>query len=270
VTATFWLLEAPDSLRAQSHREPDGTGLGYFDSDGRPVVEKQPLAAYEDQAFAREARTTHSTAFVSHVRFASTGALELRNTHPFEQEGRLFAHNGVVEDLAALEGQLGPERTLVTGDTDSERFFALITKQIAARDGDIAGGVTAAVDWVADHVPVLSLNFILIAPGELWALRYPDTHEFHVLERPAGTPLDHTSSHGTHVHSEHAASRPTVVLASEKMDDDPGWRMLQSGELLHVTERLETHSQIIRERPPARLLTLADLEGRARSSQSSS
>jgi predicted glutamine amidotransferase len=269
VTATFWLLEAPDSLRAQSHREPDGTGLGYFDAGGRPIVEKQPLAAYEDRAFAREARTTHSTAFVSHVRFASTGALELRNTHPFEQHGRLFAHNGVVEDLAALEGQLGPERTLVAGDTDSERFFALITKQISAHDGDVAAGVTAAVDWVADHVPVLSLNFILIAPGELWALRYPDTHEFHVLERPAGTPLDHTSSHGTHVHSEHAASRPTVVLASEKMDEDPGWRMLRPGELLHVTERLETHSTIIRERPPARLLTLADLEGRARSSQSS-
>ncbi len=29
--ATFWLLGAPDSLEAQSHREPDGTGLGWFD-----------------------------------------------------------------------------------------------------------------------------------------------------------------------------------------------------------------------------------------------
>jgi predicted glutamine amidotransferase len=25
--ATFWLLDAPDSLTTQSHREPDGTGL---------------------------------------------------------------------------------------------------------------------------------------------------------------------------------------------------------------------------------------------------
>jgi glutamine amidotransferase len=29
--AVFWLLQAPDSLAAQSHREPDGTGLGWFD-----------------------------------------------------------------------------------------------------------------------------------------------------------------------------------------------------------------------------------------------
>lgn len=26
--ATFWLLEAPDSLARQSRREPDGTGVG--------------------------------------------------------------------------------------------------------------------------------------------------------------------------------------------------------------------------------------------------
>jgi hypothetical protein len=27
VRATFWLLDAPDSLSIQSYREPDGTGL---------------------------------------------------------------------------------------------------------------------------------------------------------------------------------------------------------------------------------------------------
>ena len=34
VDATFWLLEAPDSLLAQSHRNPDGYGLGTFEPDG--------------------------------------------------------------------------------------------------------------------------------------------------------------------------------------------------------------------------------------------
>ncbi len=38
VQATFWLLQAPDSLAQQSRREPDGTGLGTFDPNGRPVV----------------------------------------------------------------------------------------------------------------------------------------------------------------------------------------------------------------------------------------
>ena len=43
--ATFWLLEAPDSLEEQSHREPDGTGLGWFSEEGTPCVEKAPIRA---------------------------------------------------------------------------------------------------------------------------------------------------------------------------------------------------------------------------------
>ena len=83
VRATFWLLEAPDSLSEQSRREPDGTGLGIYEHD-RPVVFKQPLAAYEDKQFAQEAREVSSRTFVAHVRYASTGAVSPENTHPFE------------------------------------------------------------------------------------------------------------------------------------------------------------------------------------------
>src|ERR687892_830386 len=107
VGATFWLLQAPDSLAEQSRREPDGTGVGWFDTDGRPHVAKQPIAAYEDEAFAREARELESTTFVAHVRYATTGGLDPSNTHPVEQDDRLFAHNGVIRDLARLERELG-------------------------------------------------------------------------------------------------------------------------------------------------------------------
>jgi glutamine amidotransferase len=265
VSATFWLLDAPDSLREQSHREPDGTGIGFFDEHGRPQVEKQPQAAYEDRAFAREARTVHATTFVGHIRYASTGALELRNTHPFEQSGRLFAHNGVVEDLPALEARIGSAMRLVRGDTDSERLFALITAEVARHHGDLSAGIAAAVGWLADNLPVLSLNFVLITPHDLWALRYPDVHELHVLERDPGRPLEQTSSHGTRIRSEHGAA--TVVVASEVMDDDPGWRELRSGELVHVSADLEVSSMIVRDASPAHPLSLADLEGRARQSQ---
>jgi predicted glutamine amidotransferase len=117
--ATFWLLDAPDSLSRQSHREPDGTGLGYFTADGTPRVDKAPIAAYQDRAFAREARQEESATFLAHVRFASTGSLDTRNTHPFEQDGRLFAHNGVIEGLDKLDDHLGEDRSLVQGDTDS-------------------------------------------------------------------------------------------------------------------------------------------------------
>ena len=143
VAATFWLIEAPDSLAQQSRREPDGTGLGTFDEHGGPVVSKQPLAAYEDQQFAREAREVRSRTFVAHIRYASTGAVSPENTHPFEQDGRLFAHNGVIGDLEKLDAELGDSRALVQGDTDSERYFALITREIG-RTGDVGTGIELA------------------------------------------------------------------------------------------------------------------------------
>jgi glutamine amidotransferase len=267
VRSTFWLLDAPDSLAMQSHREPDGTGLGWFDADGEPHVSKQPIAAYDDERFAREARQVSSRTAVAHVRFASTGELELRNTHPFEQHRRLFAHNGVIEDLTALEAQLGEDMRLVRGDTDSERFFALITREIEARDGDVPGGIEAACSWVADSLPLLAINFVLATADGLWALRYPDTHELYVLQRAPGEVLEHASSLGSRVRSERGLDRPLVVIASERMDSDPAWRLLDSGELLHVHADLQVDSKRILERPPARPLTLADLSPKARASQ---
>ncbi|HET9719980.1 MAG TPA: class II glutamine amidotransferase [Solirubrobacteraceae bacterium] len=272
ITATFWLLQAPDSLAEQSRREPDGTGLGAYDERDQPVVSKQPLAAYEDRDFATEAKDVHSRTFVAHVRYASNGGVELKNTHPFEQEGRLFAHNGVIGEVQRLDAELGPARSLVRGDTDSERYFALITRE-TQRCGALGEGIRGACEWLAANLPIFAINFVLITPTDLWALRYPDTHELHVLERAAGGPdggahLDHRGDpRETRVHSAHLAEHPSVVVASEPMDDDPGWRAMGSGELLHVDGSLRTTLTTILPDPPAHRLTLADLDPRAAASQ---
>ncbi len=269
VRATFWLLQAPDSLSQQSRREPDGAGIGTFDAGGRPVVDKQPLAAYEDRDFARQAKELESRTFVAHVRYASNGDLTLPNTHPFEQDGRLFAHNGVIGGLEQLETELGDARDLVHGETDSERFFALITREIERTGaGDIGAGIAAAARWIAGNVPVLSINCVLITASDLWALRYPDTHDLFVLEREAGGgALHHASARRIRVHSEGLSDRPAVVVATERMDDDPGWRPLRSGELLHVDGDLQVSSLQVLDSPPAHPLTLADLGERAAASQ---
>jgi len=273
VRATFWLLQAPDSLSKQSRREPDGTGLGYFDDRGRPVVSKQPIAAYEDQEFAREAKEVQSRTFVAHVRYASTGGLSQRNTHPFEQEDRLFAHNGVIVGLDRLEHELGDDMSLVSGDTDSERFFALITRE-TRRTGEVAEGITAAARWVAENLPLFAINLVLIAAGELWALRYPESHDLLVLERDAGGAegdrhLEHSSPRGRiRVHSADLAGCPAVVVATEKLDSDPGWTPLASGELLHVSADLGVTRTRVIDAPPAHPLTLSDLGATAAASQS--
>ena len=270
VTATFWLIDAPDSLAAQSHRNPDGAGVGTFGPGGRPEVSKQPIAAWEDAQFATAAQDLRGTTFVAHVRYASTGAHTMANTHPFLLEGRLFAHNGVVQGLGDLDQRLADLGTagLVAGETDSERVFALITAETRRRGGDVAAGLTAAIGWISAHLPVYALNLVLITATDLWALRYPATHELYVLDRPAGRgeALD-VASPRIHAQSPNLADQPSVIIASERMDDDPGWRLLGPGELLHVSSTLGISSSVPFAPEPAHLLRVSQLDAQTAASQ---
>jgi len=254
--ATFWLLDAPDSLEAQSHRNADGSGIGFFDSAGAPVVDKQPEPAFSDEEFVHEARQAFSAVFVAHVRLASTGGRAVQNTHPFVMNGRIMAHNGGFGDLPRLEERLGSYGGLVLGDTDSERYFALITRETDAHGGDVAAGITAAAGWIAANLPVSSLNAVVIAPGELWALRYPAQHALHILERRGGHDGMHLRSAISSVHVPELDQGASVVVASEELDGESGWRMLAPGELVHIGPDLSVHSAVVLPQPPARLVPL--------------
>jgi predicted glutamine amidotransferase len=260
IRATFWLLDAPDSLDVQSHRNTDGAGIGFFDAAGQPVVAKQPEAAFSDQQFTHEAQQAESSVFVAHVRWATAGGRTVQNTHPFVMDGRIMAHNGGFGELSELDKQLGRYASLVLGDTDSERYFALITQETDAHGGDVGAGITAAASWIAERLPVSALNTIIAAPGELWALRYPGQHALHILERPAGPgpgePGLHVRSSTSSVHAPELAGAASAVIASEQLDGESGWRMLAPGELVHVRPDLSVHTQVAITQPPAHLVPL--------------
>lgn len=137
--ATFWLLDAPDSLSDQSRREPDGTGLGYFDATAPRMCTRRPL-------------------------------LERRR-----------------------------------------------------------GG------------------------------QHGDRH------------LDHSGTAGhLRVHCRDLADTPAVVVASERMDDNPAWRLMEAGELLHVGPDLGVTRTIALPHEPRHRLDLTDLRPEAAESQQTS
>jgi predicted glutamine amidotransferase len=238
--------------------------------------------------------------FVAHVRWATAGGRTMQNTHPFAMRGRIMAHNGGLGDVGRLAGQLGSYRDLVLGETDSEHYFALITQQIDAHGGDVGAGIAAAAGWIAARLPVSSLNTVIAAPGELWALRYPAQHALHILERPAGASIPagaaggggsvsagsaaraaaggtaaggtaaggtaaggtaaaaglHVRSATSSIHAPALQELPSVVVASEELDGERGWRMLASGELVHVRADLTVESAVVLPDPPAHLVPL--------------
>jgi predicted glutamine amidotransferase len=272
VTATFWLLDAPDSLSAQSKKNPDGTGLGVFEADGTPVVRKQPIAAWEDTDFACEAHHLTGTTFIAHVRYASTGNLDVKNTHPFLQDDRLFAHNGVVTGLDVLDGRLADlgVADLVLGQTDSERVFALITGAVRARDGDIEAGLTDAMTWLAANVPIYAANVLLSTATDMWVLRYPDTHELYMLDRRSASGIFEMQTDRIHARAPQLEDQSCLVFASEPMDSDERWRLLDPGVLVHIDPGLSVTQREVLPDPPKHQLTLSDLSPTAAASQHAS
>lgn len=243
VTADLWLLDAPYSLLNQSRFNADGTGLGWIDEDGRPRIRKRPVAAYESEAFTDFATTLRSRAMLAHLRLSSGSGHCDENTHPFLQDGIISAHNGVLEVTEEMKERVAELGTAhhVLGSTDSEWMAALITGEVAARDGDLRAGVTAALSWIAAHVPVYSVNVLVMKGEELIAVRLPATNELWILERPAAADSQSdgfeqsSDSLALRARSEDPRGARSVVIASEPLDDDPGWRLLDSGELVHLT-----------------------------------
>lgn len=255
VSARYWLLGAPDDLQDLSRLNPDGAGIGWFDADGTVRIDRAPLAALDDPTFARDAKHVRSRAVIGHVRHSSGTPRSFANTMPFEREGRLFAHNGALGELPVIEALAGPWSQSLTGDTDSERYLALICHR-AAQLASLADGIAAAASELAAAVPILSLNCVMATPDELVAFRYPETDTLWCLLHPAGAGLSGSGSDGPITMEVDGVSAPHIVVASEPLNDDPGWRLLEAGELVHVDASLRVTSTRPLTGPPARLLQL--------------
>ena len=124
---------------------------------------------------------------------------------------------------------------------------------------------------IGERLPVYALNLVLTTATDLWALRYPATHELYVLARPAGGTGTGRGLEAVprriHARSPHLAGRPSVIIASEQMDAAPGWRLLAPGELVHVESDLTVESVAPFPPAPRHLLQRADLDPATAASQ---
>ena len=119
------LMQSRADRRGKSH--PDGWGICSY-LDGRPVLERRAVAAFEDAHFSVTAERTYAETVLAHVRMATVGAIRAENTHPFVHGPWSFAHNGTVTAFAALEESMAAEtgprlQTHRIGTTDSEQLF---------------------------------------------------------------------------------------------------------------------------------------------------
>jgi len=60
--------------------------------------------------------------------------------------------------LPILERELGSARSLVQGETDSERVFALITREVDRNGSDVSAGIVTAARWIASELSVFAVK----------------------------------------------------------------------------------------------------------------
>ncbi len=113
-------------FRKRGYRNPHGWGLGFY-PDNTAIVIKEPRDAIKSKLsnFVNNYPYIRSEIIISHVRYATHGKSEYRNTHPFQRiiygKDFVFAHNGSLRANYLELGYLEP-----LGETDSERLFCYI------------------------------------------------------------------------------------------------------------------------------------------------
>jgi hypothetical protein len=148
----------PTRWRQSSRRNVDGSGIGFFDPAGVPILDKQPEPAFRDEEFTHAAQRAESSSFVAHVRRATEGGRTVLNTHPFSMHGRVMAHNGGFGEparcrLSRRRGSIGSasrdgrELTLSARNTDIQPVATAGVGRIEYRAIHQDGSVTPGVAW---------------------------------------------------------------------------------------------------------------------------
>lgn len=254
------LISSKISLLAQAdsdkdNLQQDGWGLGWFGKNGQPLVSKSQGAVFrEEDRFRAEARRAASTAILGHLRAASNPRgipreqlITLDNTQPFTDGRWLFAHNGTLNIPLEVTARLGTLAPNLKSKNDSEVYFWHWLKH-QRRLGEPAAAFAACVDEIWDiwdamtdkktATPFTSLNAIVADAASLHA-------------------LCHSVSSGLAKHAIFDESQPWQVMswrqdesrllvASEPVDEAPGWRRLGPSETLSAaiydgTLQVKTH-----------------------------
>ena len=127
------LVHSQNALLEQGIRDTSGLthghgwGLAVY-PDGLPRVEKQAWAAWHGEHFKKAAARAYGKTTIAHVRRATVGPPNLRNTHPFVHGRWIFAHNGTIPKFNRIRTRMLEEmdalnRQEVRGSTDSEHVF---------------------------------------------------------------------------------------------------------------------------------------------------
>jgi predicted glutamine amidotransferase len=223
------LEEAPRSMATLSEKHPDGWGIAVGQQGSGWTVHRSVMRAADDGEFHSTSSHALGDIIVAHVRQKTRGEVTLQNTHPFEATPWIFTHNGTVNNLAFLEGNISLERRrAVLGDTDSERLFAFLMTRLdelsimQARNRSVIDQGLRAATREIDQLPDFGTASFLLSDGDvLYAHRL-------------GAPLYLLQRHSSFdFNCSECARSPCIAVTTEPITDET-WIPLNDGDLIRI------------------------------------
>jgi len=136
-----------DALRRMEYRGYDSAGIAVVDGSGSLTVCRRAgrLTNLEAALDATDSAAVSGHCGVGHTRWATHGRPTDRNAHPHtDTNGKIaVAHNGIIENFAALRHELEAAGVKFGSDTDTEVAVHLVAHQYER--GDTAGDFVASV-----------------------------------------------------------------------------------------------------------------------------
>ena len=164
-----------DALRRMEYRGYDSAGVAVVNGRGTLTVRRRAgrLANLEAALDATDPVALSGHSGVGHTRWATHGRPTDRNAHPHSDAAVKIAvvHNGIIENFAALRGELESAGVEFASDTDTEVAVHLVAHQYARGDtaGDFAASVLAALRRLEGHFTLVFAN--ADEPGTIVAAR---------------------------------------------------------------------------------------------------
>jgi glutamine amidotransferase len=208
------LLDAENALLRESPAN-SGWGMSVYEraDHEQPATVRFPNAASMNGDFGAVA-DTRGRIHMAHVRKATFGGLSEPNTHPFTLAEYAFCHNGSIgrsDRLLGLPDGRGP-----IGETDSERFFHRLLREVDPDPDRVCDGLRRAVTAAVDSGPLSGASFLFADGERLFAYRLGEC-ELHWLSRPGQilVATDRITDEAWH------DVRQDVVLVLDPRNDEP-------------------------------------------------
>jgi glutamine amidotransferase len=196
---------------------PDGWGIAWLEGETFRLF-KEPLPAYRSALLEELSGQIDASLVIAHVRKARHPPVNtMDNTHPFRSvccgKEWVFAHNGLVPEIVGMERENRHAVCQPTGETDSEYAFCHLLSHLARDFDSHDAAATVSFDTLAATSEVVAshgkFNFLLSDGKHLIGYGHD---RLHYLEERNGM----VSS---------------VMIATEPLTRDPGWKRFEAGEL---------------------------------------